>query len=522
MVLTDKMVIEKALSRYSDRVLMKFMDKEITYKEFDQLSTKFGNALFDLGLKTGDRIASLMLNKPEGITAGIAYIKSGFVGVMINPLIARSDIEYILQDSGTKAVIADFWFLDFINEKKSNIPSLEHIIGIPSGDEKLPEGVHTFDELVKKGSSKPIDVEPSPDDLLFLGYTGGTTGRPKGVMLNQYNMATNAISHTLELDIRDGEKLLLMTPLVHAAGVIFFGSVLMGSTCVVTPGFNADEALELIEKEKITWLWVVPTMLYRMLDSPKIKEVDLSSIKTVVYGAAPMSAPRLREAMDAFGNVFIQIYGQVENPNLISTMNKDDHIYAAEEKEELLNSAGRPTLMCRVKIADREGKEMGLNEPGVVLAKSPYSMNGYWELPEKTNETLIDGWVVTGDVGYLDDEGYLFLIDRDKDMIVSGGYNVYSTKVEQAVQEHPDVAMAAVIPVPDRDWGEAVKAIVVLREGAKVKPEELIEFAGDRLAKYEKPKSVDIVDALPLTMLGKVNKRALREPYWEGQERAIH
>ncbi|MFB0562896.1 MAG: AMP-binding protein [Candidatus Lokiarchaeia archaeon] len=522
MVLTDKIVIEKALKRYSDRVLMKFVDKEITYREFDQLSTKFANALFDLGLKTGDRVASLMLNKPEGIIAGNAYIKSGLVGVMINPLLAKSDIEYILNDSGTKAVIADFWFLDFIKEKKSNIPSLEHIIGIPSGDEKLPEGVHTFDELVKKGSSKLIEVEPNPDDLIFLGYTGGTTGKPKGVILTQYNMATNAISHTLELDIREGEKLLLMTPLVHAAGVIFFGSMLMGATSVVTPGFNADEALELIEKEKITWLWVVPTMLYRMLDSPKIKEVDLSSVKTIVYGAAPMSVARLREAIDAFGNVFIQLYGQVENPNLISTMNKDDHVYAVQEKEELLKSAGRPTLMCRVKIVDREGKEMGVNEPGTVFAKSPYSMNGYWKLPEKTKETLIDGWVVTGDVGYLDDEGYLYLIDRDKDMIVSGGYNVYSTKVEQAVQEHPDVAMAAVIPVPDKDWGEAVKAMVVLREGAKVTAEELIEFTGDRLAKYEKPKSVDFVESLPLTMLGKVNKRALREPYWKDQERAIH
>ena len=519
---TEKMVIEKALHRYADRVLMKFVDREITYGEFDRLSTRFANALYDLGLKPGDRIVSLMLNKPEGIITTLAIIKSGLVGVMVNPLLAKSDIEYIIRDSGARAVAADFWFLDFMREKKGDIKSLEHIIGIPTGEEPLPEDVHNFENLLKSGSDKRIDVDPEPDDLLFLAYTGGTTGMPKGVMLTQYNLATNAVSHTLQLDIRDKEKLLLMTPLVHAAGVIFMGSMLKGATSVVTPGFDAGQALELIEKERITWLWVVPTMLYRMLDHPKIREVDLSSINTVVYGAAPMSPARLREAIEAFGDVFIQIYGQVENPNLITTLSKDDHRYAVEEKEDLLKSAGRPVFMCQVKIVDSEGKELGPNEPGVVMAKSPYTMKGYWNLPEKTKETMVDGWVLTGDVGYLDEEGYLYLIDRAKDMIVSGGYNVYSTKVEQAIQEHPAVAMAAVIAVPDPDWGEAVKAIVQLKPGAKATPEELVEFCAERLAKYEKPKSVDIVDALPLTVLGKVNKRALREPYWKDQERKIH
>nr|MDO8082071.1 long-chain-fatty-acid--CoA ligase [Candidatus Freyarchaeota archaeon] len=518
---TAKNMIEYSLDRYANNVAVKFVDKEITYKEFDLLSTKFANALLELGVEKGDRVAGLMLNKPEYITLKYAMAKAGLVEVGINPLLAKSDIEYIIKDSEAKAVIADFWFLDFIREKKPSIETLEHLIGIPIGEENLPEGVYDFNELVNGGSTEYIDVETSPDDLAGLGYTGGTTGRPKGVMITNFNSVNFCLSWTREHEIRPSEKLLLMAPLSHLAGIFFYCGGTQGATSVITPGFDAGQALELIEKERITWMLVVPTMLNRMLESPKIKEVDLSSLNTIVYAAAPMSPQRLKEAIKVFGNIFIQLYGQTEQL-CITTMTKEEHKYALEKKEELLKSCGKPMLLSQIKIIDKEGKELGVNEPGVVAVKSPASMKGYWKLPEKTKETVKDGWVETGDIGYIDEDGYLYLIDRDKDMIKTGGYNVYSTKVERAIMEHPDVLVAAVIAVPDSDWGEAVKAIVQLKDGSKVTPEEIIKFAGKRLAKYEKPKSVDIVDQVPITLTGKVDKRKLREPYWKGMERQIH
>jgi fatty-acyl-CoA synthase/long-chain acyl-CoA synthetase len=276
--------------------------------------------------------------------------------------------------------------------------------------------------------------------------------------------------------------------------------------------------LRLIQDEKITWLWAVPTMIYRMLDSGKVKDYDLSSLRTIVYGAAPISPARLREAVEVFGNIFIQLYGQVEVPQLITVLTKDDHAIGIAGKEKILRSAGRASLMADVRIVDREGRVLKQGEIGIIAAKTPYNMKGYWKNEEETAKTVKGEWILTGDVGYMDEEGYLYLVDREKDMIVSGGYNVYSTKVENVISQHPAVSNVAVIATPHPEWGEAVTAVIQLKPGMEVTEEEIIEFCRAKLARYEVPKRVEFADSLPLTPLGKVNKRELREKYWKSAE----
>jgi fatty-acyl-CoA synthase/long-chain acyl-CoA synthetase len=346
-MLTLKTLVERSLKRYSSRVLMKFIDsvrnitQEITYAEFDVLSRKLANALRDLGLKKGDKVAFLLLNRPEAVISNFAAIRSGLVGVGINPILSRDDMEHIIRNSESRAVIVDYWLLEFIKERRGKLSNVDYFIAVPYGDMEVPDDFIDFNELVKNGSDGELDVKVEPEDVVFLVYTGGTTGTPKGAIHTHYSMTMNAIAHVIEFDIRDGEKLLLVTPLVHAAGAIALASLLKGSTCVVTFRFDVEEILGIIEREKITWFWAVPTMIYRMLDSEKLRNTDLSSLRTIVYGAAPMSPARLKEAIKVFGNIFIQLYGQVEVPQLISVLTKDEHKRGLYEREEILKSAGR-------------------------------------------------------------------------------------------------------------------------------------------------------------------------------------
>jgi len=357
----------------------------------------------------------------------------------------------------------------------------------------------------------------STDTLAGVFHTGGTTGDPKGVKHTQENLALNALAHAIELDIQPRDDLLLMTPLPHSAGLIMAGGLTQGSTHVITQGFDAERALETIERESISWTFMVPTMIYRVLDVLADREYDISSLETLVYGAAPMKPARLREGLDELGDVFVQLYGQYETPDLITVLPKAAH---DPDDEQRLSSCGLPTAMCEVKIVDDDGEEVPPGQPGEILARGAYSMEGYYELPEKTAETIDDGWIHTGDIGKRDEAGYVYIVDRDSDVIISGGMNVYSVTVEDVIQQHGDVANVAVIGIPDDEWGEAVKAVVVPAD-TTIDRADLESFCADRLADYECPKSFDVVDELPTTPYGKLDKKRLREPYWDDQSREI-
>ena len=297
---------------------------------------------------------------------------------------------------------------------------------------------------------------------------------------------------------------------------------LRGGSCVVLQGFDPKLLLETIQKEKVTMSFLVPTMLYALMDHPDFGKYDLSSLNNIIYGAAPISPERLKEAVSKFGQVLTQLYGQSEAPMALTAFPKEDHIIDGTETElKRLASCGKPTLATRLKLLDDNGNEVKMGEPGEIVVKAPNIMLGYLNRPELTAETIVDGWLHTGDVAYQDEDGYLYIVDRMKDMIVSGGFNIFPKEVEDALSEHPAVAISAVIGVPHEKWGEAVKAVVQLKPGKTATEDELIALVKAKKGSLMTPKSVDFVDVVPVTLIGKLDKKALRAKYWEGKERRV-
>lgn len=522
---TLRSVFEKSLRKHADRVAVRFEDEALTYAELDARANAVAHALAERGINQNDRVALMLTNRVEFLIADLAIIKAGAAKLPLNDRLTATEFEYMLNDSRAGTVICGPEFVETVDNLQPSLDHVETIISV-SGDGALPSNFERFADLNGEVSDPPA-VSPAPSDLVGHYYTGGTTGKPKGVLHTHENMTMNAFSHIMELGITEDETMLLMTPLPHSAGAFLWAGLLSGATVIVRDGFDTEVAVSTIEKEEVTWTFMVPTMIYRLLDMPDLDEYNVSTVTTLVYGAAPMTPARLREGIDVFGPVFLQFYGQTEVPNLITTFGKQEHQMAVEQDlENRLSSAGQPCLMADVKIVDPEtGDVQPSGEEGEILATAPYVMTKYFERPEATTETLTnDGWIHTGDIGQIDEDGYLYLLDRASNMIITGGMNVYSTEVEEALVEHPDINQVAVIGVPHDDWGEAVKAIVVPSEQseslASLK-ESILSFADDQLADYKEPKSVDIVEEIPETPYGKMDKKALREQYWKDQDRAI-
>lgn len=519
---TLKDVFETSLRKYADRTAVVDDDRSLTYRELDRRANAVAHGLVERGVEVGDRVALVLSNRLEYVVADLAVIKAGAAKLPLNDMLTAEEFEYMLRDSGAETVICGPNFTDTIASIREGLPALETAIGI---EDASPEGFVPFAAL-DGDESEPPDQTPDGDDVAGHYYTGGTTGKPKGVLHTHDGITTNVFAHIVELGVSGDDTLLLMTPLPHSAGMFCWSALLTGATAVIRAGFDPNAALESIERHGVTWTFMVPTMIYRVLDHPDRESADTSSLESLVYGAAPMTPARLREGLEAFGPVFLQFYGQTEVPNLITTFGKDEHRRAVEDdRDERLSSAGQPCLTADVRIVDAETGDpddrVETGESGEILARSPYAMAEYYERPEATAETVVDGWVRTGDVGRRDEDGYVYLLDRASDLIISGGMNVYSTEVEEALDEHDGVREVAVIGVPDDDWGEAVKAIVVPRGGESITEDEIVSFADDRLADYKKPKSVDFVDEIPKTPYGKMDKKALREPYWEDEERSV-
>jgi fatty-acyl-CoA synthase len=517
---TLKQLYDSILRRYATETAVKCGSETLTYSDLDTRSARFANGLLDLGLKTEDRVGLLMSNRLEYPVADIGLARAGFAKVPLNDMLSEDDIEYMLDNAEASAVVVGPNFLDTIKTVAPNVPTLDRIITIDATERlALKNGHYTtsLEQLLDEADPFSPPVSVSKDTLAGVFHTGGTTGDPKGVKHTQENLALNALSHAIELDIQPRDTLLLMTPLPHSAGLSMAGGLTQGSMHVITQGFDAGHALEVIEQEGISWTFLVPTMIYRILDLLDDHEYDTSTLETLVYGAAPMNPDRLREGLEQFGNVFIQLYGQYETPDLITVLPKNAH---DTENEERLSACGVPTSMCEVTVVD-DGEPVAPGEPGEILARGAYTMEGYYDMPETTAETKDDGWVHTGDIGKMDEDGYFYILDRDSDVIITGGMNVYSVTVEEIIQQHDQVANAAVIGVPHDEWGEAVKAVIV-PENDTIDRDVLRAFCDSRLADYKKPKSFDVVDELPTTPYGKLDKKQLREPYWEAQSRQIN
>lgn len=505
----------RALKRYADRPCLTFEDRTLTYADVDSASDRLAQALAARGVGHRDVVTLYLRNSFEVVIADMAIIKLGAVRSPLNEMLSASDVGYMLAHAEAKVLIAHSSFHDNLTAAGDAVSAVEVRICVPdAGDLAGFEGYQAALEAAPDGTPDKPPMEAT--DPHFIGFTGGTTGRSKGVVHQMAPMAVNLNCHTMTAEIAADDHLLVHSPIAHAAGLFVQTALVMGARVTIMSGFDPTEMLRLVEAEKITWTFMVPTMIYRVLDHPDLARRDTSSIRTIFYGAAPITSSRLQQGIDAFGLVFKQLYGQTEAPNFICALEKIDHL-----KPELQRSCGQPTVFCEVLICDENGAELPLGEVGEITVRSPFTLAGYYKEPDKTAEAHWGEWLRTGDVGYQTESGHVFLVDRSKDMIISGGMNVYSTEVEDVVQRHPMVSQVVIIGLPDEDWGEAVTAFVVPAAG-NFDPDAVLSFAKEELAKYKAPKRLIQIDAVPVTAYGKPDKKALRKDYWGDHDRAIN
>jgi fatty-acyl-CoA synthase len=403
-----------------------------------------------------------------------------------------------------------------------HLETVQHFICVSEDPSSIMEGHLHLQTLIKEHPPEARKVEIDPEDLVGIYYTGGTTGKPKGVMLSHRAWVYTIIIEMLDLGFGWEEVFLYPTPLTHAGGCLMLPVLLRKGRCVIIDHFDPKLFLETIEKEKVTATFLVPTMIYVLLDYPDLKKYDTTSLRNVIYGASAIAPDRLKQALNTFGPIFSQLFGQTEAPMMISVLSREEHVVEDPEREmQILSSAGRPTFHAQIKIVDDDGNEVKRGDSGEVVVRCANIMTGYFKNPEATAETVKDGWLYTGDIAKQDEEGFLYIVDRKKDMIVSGGFNIFPREIEDVLFEHPAVKGAAAVGVPHKKWGEELKAIVVLHEGQSTSGEELIQFVKDRKGSLMAPKTVEFWDEIPLTNLGKVDKKAIRAKFWEGQERMV-
>lgn len=486
----------------------------VTYAELEQRIWRFASVLRDTGLGQGDGIAQLAANRIDTFVTMAAVLANGMRYTPLHPMGSLEDQLFILEDAEIKALVVDVpYFSERGQQLKAN-PGND-LLFFSLGDTDFAEDLPA---LADRASADPGPLRAESNDIAWLTYTGGTTGEPKGVMLSQGAMAAKSLISMAEWQWPDEIRYLASAPISHAAGFLLIPTFLNGGTVYLAAGFDPDQVLDLVEKEKVNTLFLVPTMIYMLMDHPRTKEADLSSIESIIYASAPMSPTRLNEALQLFGPVMMQCYGQTECIHL-TLLRKEDHTL---DRPERLASCGRPPAGIRMALLDKQGNEVNQGEVGEVCVRGQPVMQGYWKRPQQSLEALEGGWLHTGDLAYCDDEGFIFLVDRAKDMIISGGFNVYPKEIEDVLTTHPAVAMSAVIGIPDDKWGEKVLAVVVARTGQDVSAEELISLVKDKKGSIHAPKQVDFVDALPLTALGKTDKKALRARYWGDQARMVN
>ena len=420
-------------------------------------SNRLAHALAARGISHGDAVALLLRNAPEFPIADIAIAKLGAVRVPLNEMLAARDVAYMLGHSGARAAIVHSSFADLVAAERAAFDAVSVRLCVRDGEAPPLESFTPYDEAVDAAPAGPVARPPlRADDPALIIYTGGTTGRPKGVLHAQGGLGVNVLAQAMYADIAADDHLLLCTPLPHSAHLLAEAAWLAGAHSTLARGFDPVDVLDRVEGDGVTWLFLVPTMIYRLLDAPGRAGRDLAGLRTILYGAAPITTARLREALDAFGPVLVQLYGQTEVPNFVTQLSKTDHLDPANE-----GSCGRPTVFCDVAILGADGAHLAPGEAGEVAVRSAYTLARYHDDPEQTAAAFRGEWLLTGDVGYEGANGCLFLVDRAKDMIISGGMNVYSTEVENVLEEHAAVAQATVIGLPDDDWGESVTALVV-------------------------------------------------------------
>ena len=520
--MTAKIIAERLIEvaqANPDKLAIKFEQDSFTFTELLSRVCRLINALRSLGIQKGDRVAILSQNCHQYRELFWAVAIGGYMIVPINYRLSPREIAYILNDSEAKALLLSDEYSLLIDSIRKDLTTVQHFMGIHTQGESLLD----YEELLLENSTDLPETLPSADDLAWLLYTSGTTGLPKGAMHTQRSVTALVDLVINNFGIDEKTCSLVVTPFYALSGGGWDAICsCAGSRTIILRNFNPVEVLETVQKEHVTDIHLVPVMINFILNCPDFNQYDLSSIERITYGASPMPPELMKKAIEKIGPIFWQDFGCAEG-GLLTVLPDVDHVVEGpEEKTRRLGSCGKGLPEIDVRVLNEDGREVQPGEVGELTVIGDTVMKGYWKMPEATADVLKDGRLYTGDLATVDEDGFIYIVDRKKDMIISGGLNVYPREIEDALFAHPAVLEAAVIGVPDSEWGESVKALVVLKTGTTCAEEELIEHCKANLGSYKKPKSVEFMDTLPRNPSGKVLKRVLREKYWKGEDRRVH
>lgn len=478
---------KKAFKRYPKKAAVKDEQKEFTYEVLRNRAYRLYWALKQIGLKKGDRIAIFMSNRSEHIELDLAAAIGGFIKVPLNYRLHPREVDYIIGDAEPKVLIGEEELIQPLEKPNCKVVLI--------GDQ--------YEEWLGRQYEQEPEIVSKEDDLFAIMYTSGTTGKPKGVMLSHRNIISGALSLAIACEVTPEDTIGHVAPLTHGSNFLSHVSWIYGLTQVVFNKFDPSEFLNEIEKERVSVIFLVPTMVNLMFQDPSFDVQKLNHIKSINMAGSPIAASKLKQAIDIAGSIFVETYGLVEAPMVITTMPR-------HELSSRLESCGAAGPFVEMKLVDENGNEVKACEVGEVICKGPLVMQGYWRNPEATSDTLRDGWLFTGDLGWTDENGYLHLVDRKKDVIISGGMNIYPREIEEILNKHNGIKETSVVGKPHDKWGEAVVAYCVLNEGYEVAEEELLKLCQDHLASFKKPKEIHIVKELPKSSYGKILKRELK------------
>jgi acyl-CoA synthetase (AMP-forming)/AMP-acid ligase II len=494
--------------KFPDETAFVFADRRISFRQHFDRANRLASAIWKRGLRRQDRVSILSQNTIEFMETYAACELAGFIAATVNWRLAPPEMEYILNDSTPRLLVFEAQYAGVVDQIRHKLP---HIEGFACFGGPAPEWAMSYEDLLAGGDDAGAPSRPLPDEIMHLIYTSGTTGRPKGVMRSHRGEIAVAQLMATELGLIVSDRLQLMMPVFHVGSrFLQLGAHLRGATVILHHDFKPADIVDTIVRERVTMTHMAPTMVQAVLGVPGIEDADLSSLHTICYSAAPMPVPLLRRGLKLLGPVFLQLYGMTEGGG--TTLHKRQHKPdGTAEDIRRLGSIGQAAPTVDIKIVDDEGRELPVGQTGEILTRTPSHMVGYWNNSAATIAALRGGWYHTGDLGMLDKQGFLYLVDRKKDMIISGAENIYSREVEEALATHPSVQDVAVIGVKDEYWGEVVRAIVVLAPGGQASEAELIDHCKTQIASYKKPKSVIFTGELPRLPSGKINKVVLRQ-----------
>jgi acyl-CoA synthetase (AMP-forming)/AMP-acid ligase II len=510
---------------WPDKAAVLYRDQVLTYRQLEEQSNRLAHALQALGLQRGDRVAIVSPNRPDIVVAECAFYKLGLVKVALNSRLSPQELEDALDNAEPAACLVAPTHRPLMQTMRERLPSLRHFIAWDCTEADCSDGWLDSTALMTQAPETHIHIDLTPDDLAVLHYTSGSTGKLKAAMQSMGNRMTSLRKVIMgRMQSNGDDVMLLVGPITHASGMFIQALLYQGVTILLLDRFHPAELLLAVEKHRVTMTFMVPAMINALLAEPTLKQRDLSSLRLLSYGAAPMSPARIREAWAAFGPVLAQGYGAGETTGGIISLSIADHARAiCSDRPELLSSCGRVTCESEVQVLDEQGQPVQGNAIGEICVRGPDVFVGYWRAPELT-QVAIDalGWLRTGDLARIDAEGYIYIVDRKKEMLVSGGFNIYPSEIEAVLAQHPSVYEVCVVGVPDDHWGEAVKALVVLRQGAQASEQDIIDYSKARLADFKKPRSVDFVAELPKNSNGKLSRKDVRERYWHGRDRKVN